>query len=90
MKRIYFFLICLCFIPTSLLWAKDDAQNATSSELVTQGWVASSQRKIEELDKIVTKCEQLYGDKAKEQEASLAEFPTPAQFQQYHELNDAQ
>ena len=60
----------------------------SSKDLVAKAWEASGKNDLGKVTEITAKCEQLLGEEAKKQEASLSNFPARGKEQDYQTLND--
>jgi len=63
-------------------------EEPSSKDLVGQAWAASSQRDLEQLNKIVDRCLDLYGSEARLQKKMLSGFPERTEIENYQSLND--
>ncbi len=96
-----FTLTCgIVLSQTSLINAQEDAvvedvdpdsdivAETDSKEMVRMAWEASSQKKLERLDKIVAHALSLYDDEALAQQEKLSELPIRGEEEKYKELNN--
>jgi len=63
-------------------------EGVSSKDLVAQAWEASGKNDLGKVTEITAKCEQLFGEEAKKQEAALNNFPPRGKEQDYQTLND--
>lgn len=74
-------------IPTPIQTAPQGS--VSSKELVSQSWAASGKKDLKKLAELYKQCLDLFGRKAKEQQASLQGFPPLHKVKDYQALNDA-
>jgi beta-glucuronidase len=63
-------------------------EQLSSTELVKKAWDAQGKRQYEEVFKYTNECIRLYEQEAKEQQASLTDFPPAKEMGRYSALND--
>jgi len=78
-----------CFLITWLFYNSSFAQEKPpSKQIVEECWQALVKKDYGLLDELVRKCLSFYGEAAKEQQASLKDFPSKEKVSLYSSLND--
>lgn len=75
-------------LPETKQSPEQKLEGISSSELVHQGWDASSKGDLKRLGELVEKTLVLYGEAAKEEAAQLTKFPERGKEKNYQALND--
>lgn len=66
----------------------ESAEDVSSEILVRAAWAASGENNLERLNAIAGRALELYGEKARAQQAALTGFPPRGEEKNYQELND--